>query len=77
MPRILTFMNGPDDWRALLADPVKHWRMDLHPQLFDTQKGLIFALTLRCQRQASFGHRLTLARRSASARRHGEPPVDV
>jgi len=24
---ILKFTNGPDDWRALLADPVKHWRV--------------------------------------------------
>jgi hypothetical protein len=26
MSRILAFTSGPDDWRALLADPVKHWR---------------------------------------------------
>ena len=24
--RVLAFTNGPEDWRALLADPVKHWR---------------------------------------------------
>jgi len=24
--RILTFTSGPEDWQALLADPVKHWR---------------------------------------------------
>ena len=24
--RILAFTSGPDDWRLLLADPVKHWR---------------------------------------------------
>lgn len=27
MPRILKFTTGPDDWKALLADPDKHWRM--------------------------------------------------
>jgi hypothetical protein len=26
MARILTFTSGPDDWRALLADPEKHWK---------------------------------------------------
>ncbi len=26
MPRILAFTNGADDWRALLADPGKHWK---------------------------------------------------
>lgn len=26
MPRILQLTSGPDDWKALLADPVKHWR---------------------------------------------------
>lgn len=26
MARILTFTSGPEDWQALLADPVKHWR---------------------------------------------------
>jgi hypothetical protein len=26
MARILTFTQGPDDWKALLADPEKHWR---------------------------------------------------
>ncbi len=26
MSRILSFTTGPEDWRALLADPVKHWR---------------------------------------------------
>ena len=26
MARILTFTSGPEDWRALLADPRKHWR---------------------------------------------------
>lgn len=26
MARILTFTSGPEDWRALLADPEKHWR---------------------------------------------------
>jgi hypothetical protein len=26
MPRILTFTSGPNDWKALLADPKKHWR---------------------------------------------------
>ena len=26
MARILMFTSGPDDWRALLADPAKHWR---------------------------------------------------
>ncbi len=24
--RILAFTSGPEDWQALLADPVKHWR---------------------------------------------------
>jgi hypothetical protein len=24
--RILSFTSGPEDWQALLADPVKHWR---------------------------------------------------
>jgi|GEM_PF-2810066 len=24
--RVLAFTRGPEDWRALLADPVKHWR---------------------------------------------------
>jgi hypothetical protein len=24
--RILLFTSGPEDWRALLADPAKHWR---------------------------------------------------
>jgi hypothetical protein len=24
--RVLAFTSGPDDWQALLADPVKHWR---------------------------------------------------
>jgi hypothetical protein len=27
MPRILAFTSGSEDWRALLADPEKHWRM--------------------------------------------------
>ncbi|WP_407277665.1 hypothetical protein U5817_13425 [Aromatoleum evansii] len=26
MSRILAFTSGPQDWQALLADPVKHWR---------------------------------------------------
>jgi len=26
MPRILAFTSGPQDWQALLADPVKHWK---------------------------------------------------
>jgi hypothetical protein len=26
MARILTFTSGPEDWKALLVDPVKHWR---------------------------------------------------
>lgn len=26
MSKILAFTSGPDDWRALLADPGKHWR---------------------------------------------------
>ena len=26
MARILSFTSGPDDWKALLADPEKHWR---------------------------------------------------
>ena len=26
MPRILSFTSGPDDWKALLADPAKQWR---------------------------------------------------
>lgn len=26
MARILTFTSGPQDWQALLADPVKRWR---------------------------------------------------
>lgn len=26
MPRILSFTKGPDDWKALLADPEKHWK---------------------------------------------------
>ncbi len=26
MSRILAFTSGPDDWKALLADPEKHWR---------------------------------------------------
>ena len=26
MPRILTFTHGPESWRALLADPDKHWK---------------------------------------------------
>jgi hypothetical protein len=24
--RILKFSSGPQDWQALLADPVRHWR---------------------------------------------------
>jgi hypothetical protein len=24
--KLLAFTSGPDDWQALLADPVKHWR---------------------------------------------------
>lgn len=27
MARILTFTSGPDDWQALLAQPLKHWQM--------------------------------------------------
>src|SRR5690348_11685117 len=27
MPRILSFTTGPDDWKSLLADPEKHWKM--------------------------------------------------
>lgn len=27
MPRIFSFTTGPDDWKAFLADPEKHWRM--------------------------------------------------
>jgi len=27
MARILSFTAGPDDWKALLADPEKHWRI--------------------------------------------------
>ena len=27
MPRVLTFSDGPEYWKALLADPEKHWRM--------------------------------------------------
>lgn len=27
MPRILAFTSGPQDWQALLADPVKHWKV--------------------------------------------------
>lgn len=27
MARILHFTKGPQDWKALLADPEKHWRM--------------------------------------------------
>jgi uncharacterized protein DUF6946 len=27
MARILSFTSGPGDWQALLADPVKHWRL--------------------------------------------------
>ena len=26
MSRILAFSSGPQDWQALLADPVKHWK---------------------------------------------------
>jgi hypothetical protein len=26
LPRILAFTSGPQDWQALLADPVKHWK---------------------------------------------------
>ena len=26
MPKILAFTSGPQDWQALLADPVKHWK---------------------------------------------------
>jgi hypothetical protein len=26
LPRILTFSSGPDDWKALLAHPEKHWK---------------------------------------------------
>ena len=26
MSKILAFTAGPDDWRVLLSDPVKHWR---------------------------------------------------
>lgn len=26
MPRILSFTKGPDDWKALLADPEKQWK---------------------------------------------------
>lgn len=26
MPRILAFSSGPQDWQALLADPVKQWK---------------------------------------------------
>lgn len=26
MSRILAFTSGPQDWQALLADPVKHWK---------------------------------------------------
>lgn len=26
MSRIFSFTTGPDDWKALLADPEKHWR---------------------------------------------------
>jgi hypothetical protein len=26
MSRILSFTTGPEDWRILLADPVRHWR---------------------------------------------------
>lgn len=26
MPCILAFTSGPQDWQALLADPVKHWK---------------------------------------------------
>lgn len=26
MPRILSFTTGPEDWKTLLADPVKHWK---------------------------------------------------
>jgi hypothetical protein len=27
MSRILSFTTGPDDWKALLADPEKQWRV--------------------------------------------------
>lgn len=27
MPRILLFTSGAEDWKALLADPIKHWRL--------------------------------------------------
>lgn len=27
MPRILSFTSGPEDWKALLADPEKHWKV--------------------------------------------------
>lgn len=27
MPRILAFTSGPEDWRKLLADPGKHWKV--------------------------------------------------
>jgi hypothetical protein len=26
MTRLLTFTQGPESWRALLADPDKHWK---------------------------------------------------
>ncbi|MBI3986106.1 MAG: hypothetical protein HY343_04265 [Lentisphaerae bacterium] len=26
MPHILAFTSGPQDWQALLADPIKHWK---------------------------------------------------
>jgi hypothetical protein len=26
MPRVLSFTTGPDDWKALLADPEKQWK---------------------------------------------------
>jgi hypothetical protein len=26
MPRILSFTKGPEDWKALLADPASHWK---------------------------------------------------
>ena len=26
LPRIFAFTSGPQDWQALLADPVKHWK---------------------------------------------------
>lgn len=26
MPRIFAFSSGPQDWQALLADPVRHWK---------------------------------------------------